>query len=114
FGLEVAAEAGDGAAGAQGAEDMGDLAGGLPPDLGAGGALVGGGVLLVLVLVGHDEAVGLGAGVGAGEADGAVLGAGEGAHGVADDVELGAGGLEDDLLLVGDALGDGGADGVAA
>src|SRR5262245_40321460 len=46
-----------GAAGAQRDEQVGDPPFGLPPDLRAGGALVGEDVLLVLVLVGHDVAL---------------------------------------------------------
>src|SRR5205823_5603836 len=54
--LEVAADAGDGAAGADPGDEGVDLAAGLLPDLRAGAAVVRGGVGLVGVLVGLEGA----------------------------------------------------------
>ena len=58
--LEVAADAGDGAARAHAGDEVRDPAGGLPPDLGAGRLLVGPRVPLVAVLVGPEGAGRLG------------------------------------------------------
>ncbi len=54
--LRSAADARDGAAGADAGHEVGDPAGGLLPDLGAGGGVVGGGVVGVVVLVGLEGA----------------------------------------------------------
>jgi hypothetical protein len=111
--LEELREPGDRAAGAKAREHVRDLSLGLRPDLRAGGLHVGPDVGLVLVLVGHGVALRLGAGVGLGEVDRALAHAGAGAERVVDDIELGAGELEHELLLEGHLVGADGLHGVA-
>ena len=70
--LEVAGGAREGAAGAEAGDKVSDLAGGLLPDLRAGGVVVGQPVGVVGVLVDVAEAVGVVTGQFAGAANGAV------------------------------------------
>ena len=70
--LEAAGDAHEGAAGAEAGDKVSDPAGGLLPDLGAGGVVVGQPVGVVGVLVDVAEAVGVVAGQFAGAANGAV------------------------------------------
>ncbi|MNK90146.1 hypothetical protein D3C87_1101880 [compost metagenome] len=102
--LEVLGRAGDGAAGADRGHEVGDLAFGLVPDFGAGGQVVGLGVLVVVELVGL-----VGAGDLAGEAVGdlvvgvgMVLGDGGGR-----DHDLGAVGPEQIAFLLAHLVGHG-------
>ena len=92
-------------AGPERQKKVGDRAVGLPPDLRARGPDVGEDILLVLVLVGHDVAIARGLGVGLGQVDRAFAHPRRGAQLVVHHVQLGAGDLEQDLLLKGHLVG---------
>jgi hypothetical protein len=109
--LDGAGDAGDGAAGACGEDDGVELSAALLDDLGAGGELVGEGVIGVAVLI-EDVGVGEHLTEAPGDADVAIRGVPGGFGGGADD--LGAEGLEGDLLLAAHLLGHGDDHAVAA
>ena len=111
--LQESTAAGDGPAGSQREKQVGEPPLRLPPNLGAGGLIVGPDVLLVLVLVRHDVFVGLGPRVGLGQIDRAFAHARAGADVVVHHVQLGSRDSEEDLLLQRDAVGHDGAHAVA-
>lgn len=107
--LDVAADAGDGAAGADAGDEDVDFAIGVFPDLGAGGFHVDSGVGGILELLQEHEFAGVRGADALGLLDGAAHAGGAGSEN-----EIGAEGLEDLAAFDGHGLGHGEGDGDAA